>query len=133
MLILLIYEHRRFFHLFFFLDIFFIYISIVFPFPGLPFRNPVSYPPSPCLYENAHPPTLVLIPWHSLQWGIKHLQAQGPLFPLTSNKAIFCHICSQSHGSLHELYPLVGCPVPGSSRGSGQLTPSFDSILNFFL
>ena len=37
-------------------DIFLIYISNVFPFPGLPFRNPLSHPPSSCLYEGA-PPT----------------------------------------------------------------------------
>jgi hypothetical protein len=35
----------------FFLDIFFIYTSNIFPFPGLPFENPLSHPPSPCLYE----------------------------------------------------------------------------------
>ena len=39
----------------FFLDIFFIYISNVFSFPGLPFRNPLSHTPSPCLYESASP------------------------------------------------------------------------------
>ena len=51
-----------------------------------------------------------------LHWGIKEVQAQGPLHPLMSNKAILCHICGQSHGSLH-VYSLVGGPVPGSSRG----------------
>ena len=50
--------------LFWGLDIFFIYISNVFPFPSLPFRNPP--PSSPCLYESAlplthsHPPALEL-------------------------------------------------------------------------
>jgi hypothetical protein len=38
------------------LNIFFIYISNVFSFPGLPFRNPLSHSPSPCLYEGAPPP-----------------------------------------------------------------------------
>jgi hypothetical protein len=37
------------------MDIFFIYISNIFPFPGLPFRNPLSH--TPCLYEGAPPPT----------------------------------------------------------------------------
>ena len=48
------------------LDIFFIYISIVIPFPGLPFRNLLSHPNSPCLYE-AVPlsPTPTLQSWHS--------------------------------------------------------------------
>jgi hypothetical protein len=39
------------------LDIFFIYISNVFTFPGLPFGNPLSHPLSPCLYKGAPPPT----------------------------------------------------------------------------
>jgi hypothetical protein len=39
-----------------------------------------------------------------------------------SDKAIFCHICGQCHGSLH-VYSLVGGPGPRSSRGSGLLTP----------
>jgi hypothetical protein len=42
---------------YFLLDIFFIYISNVSPFPGLPFGNPLSHSPSPCLYEGAPPPT----------------------------------------------------------------------------
>ena len=105
-------------HLFsFFLDIFFIYISNVFPFPVLLFGNPSSHPPSLCLYEGAplptHPSSRPGIP---LYWGIEHIQAQGPLLPLMSNKAIFCHICDQCHGSLH-VYSLVGGPVPGSSGG----------------
>jgi hypothetical protein len=35
-----------------------------FPFPGLPFINPLSHPP--CLYEgiSTHPPTLIFPPWH---------------------------------------------------------------------
>jgi hypothetical protein len=47
---------------FFGLDIFFIYISNVSPFPGLPFGNPLSHPPSPCLYEGAPPPTCSHLP-----------------------------------------------------------------------
>jgi hypothetical protein len=37
------------------------------------------------------------------------------------NKVILCHMCGQSHGSLH-VYSLVGGPVPRGSRRSGQLT-----------
>jgi hypothetical protein len=43
----------------FFLDIFKIYISNVFPFPGLPFRNSLSYPLSPCPPTHSLLPTLV--------------------------------------------------------------------------
>ena len=39
------------------MDIFFIYISNVLPFPGSPFRNTLSHPSSPCLYEGAPTPT----------------------------------------------------------------------------
>jgi hypothetical protein len=66
--------HCHYSHLFFFffewmnafllLEIFFIYISNIFPFPDLPFRNPFSYPTSPCLYKGAPPYTPVLLPWH---------------------------------------------------------------------
>ena len=115
-------------HFFFFffslLDIFFIYISNVFPFPGVPFRNPLSDPPSSCLYEGASPTTHRLLLSHPgipLHWGIKHPQAQGPLLQLISNKPIHCHIRGQSHGYLH-VYSLVVGPVPSSSWGSGLLT-----------
>jgi hypothetical protein len=106
-----------------FLDIFFIYISNVFPFPGLPFRKLLSLPCSPCLYKGAPPPSHPLPSSHPgipLQGGIKHHHVQGTLLTLMSNKAILCHICGQSHGSLH-VYSLVGGPVPGSSRGFGWL------------
>jgi hypothetical protein len=59
------------------LDIFFIYISNVFPFSGLPFGNPLSHPSSPCLNEGV-PPTHPLpssCPGIPLYWGIKHPQA----------------------------------------------------------
>jgi hypothetical protein len=65
----------------FLLDIFFIYISNVFPFSDIPLRNPTSHHPFPCLYEGAFYPG---IPLH---WGIKHPQAQGLLLPLMTNKA----------------------------------------------
>jgi hypothetical protein len=32
----------------FLLDIFFVYISNVIPFPGFPSKNPLSHPPTPC-------------------------------------------------------------------------------------
>jgi hypothetical protein len=61
-------------------DIFFIYISNVFPFPGLPFGNPLSHSLFPCLYENAPAPTYPLLssrPGITIHWGIKQSLAQG--------------------------------------------------------
>jgi hypothetical protein len=95
---------------------YFLYLHFkCFPLSMSPLRNPPSHSPSPCLYEGAPPPTHSC-PGILLHWGIEHPQAQGPLLPLMSNKAIFCHICGQHHGSLH-VYSLVGGLVPGSSRG----------------
>jgi hypothetical protein len=95
---------------------------------SLPSRNFVSYHPFPCLYEGAPRPTHPFLPstfqpWHSLHWDMAPHQAQGPLLPLMSNKAILCHICGRSHGTLH-VYSLIVDPVPGSSGegGSDQLT-----------
>ena len=108
----------------FFFGVFFNYISNVFPFPGLPFRNPypILPPPAP-LPSYPLPSSCPGIPLH---WGIKHPQAQGPLLPLMSNKAIFCHICGQCHGLLY-VSSLVGGPVPGSSRGVGPV----DTVVPF--
>jgi hypothetical protein len=44
----------------FILDIFFIYISNVFSFPGFPSENPLSYYPVPFYYEG-----FTYIPYHS--------------------------------------------------------------------
>jgi hypothetical protein len=48
------------------LDIFFIYISNVIPFPGSPpsLRNPLSHPPSSCFYEGVPSLTYPLPPPH---------------------------------------------------------------------
>jgi hypothetical protein len=111
-----------------FLDIFFIYISNVIPFPGLLSRNPKSYFLSLWLYEGAPPPTYPLPPSHTgipLHWGIEPSQAQGLLLPLMVNKVILCHICSRSPRSLH-VYSLVGGPVPRrSGRGDYFILSSF--------
>jgi hypothetical protein len=107
----------------FVLCIFFIYISNIFPFPGLPFGSSLYHPHFPCFYEGVPlsnhplPSSCSGIPLH---WDIKHFQAQGPLFPPVSNKSILCHICGQNHGSLH-VYSLVGGSVPRSSGVSGLL------------
>ena len=122
-----VYVFFEFIYLFiylFILGILFIYISTVFPFLGLPFRNPLSHLPSPCLYDSAHPPTYPLPSSHPgipLLWDIKNPQIQRPLLPLMSNKVIVCHKCGRIQGSLH-VYSLVGGTVPENFRGSGLLT-----------
>ena len=72
------------------LDIFFIYISIVSIFLGLPCKNPLSQTPStPSLYEGAPPPPHPLpssYPGIPLHCDIKHPQAQGPLLSLRPTK-----------------------------------------------
>jgi hypothetical protein len=65
----------------------------------------------PCIH--LHLPSYPGIPLH---WGIEPPQPQGLLLPLMSNKFILCHICGQSHGSLH-VYSLIGGPVPRHPRG----------------
>ena len=105
------------------MDILFIYISSVIPFPGFPSKNPLSHPPSPCFYEGTPPP-----PTHSCFTDLASLftgasepsKDQGPLLSLIFNKAILCYLCGWSHGSLY-VYSLVGGLVPGSSEGSGWL------------
>jgi hypothetical protein len=75
---------------FFKLDIFFIYISNVFPFPGLPFETPLSIPLPPAS-EGAPPPTLLLLSFQlgiSLHWGIKDTQVQGLLLSVISTRPI---------------------------------------------
>jgi hypothetical protein len=62
-----------------------------------------------------HSPTLSSLSSIPLHWGIKHSQAQGPLLPLMSNKAILCHICGWSHGSFC-VYSLV-VQSPGALGG----------------
>jgi hypothetical protein len=60
-------------------------------------------------------------PGTPLHWGIEHPQAREPFLLPMYNKAIFCQICGQRHGSLY-VYSLVGGPVPRSSGRSGLLT-----------
>ena len=61
------------------LDIFFIYISNVIPFPRSPSENPLSNPPSPCFYKgvpSTHSPTPASLSWHSPTLG--HPAFTGP-------------------------------------------------------
>jgi hypothetical protein len=62
------------------IDIFFIYISNVMPFPGFPSK--ISVPPNP--YPSPCTPTHSILlpgPGIPLHWGIVPSQNQGPLLP----------------------------------------------------
>ena len=104
---------------------YFLYLHFkCYPLSRSPLWKPPISSPLPCLCEGVAPPIHQLLPSSPcipLHWGIKHPQAQGPLLPLMSNKAILCHIRGRSHGSLHVYYLIVD-PVPGSSGESGLLT-----------
>jgi hypothetical protein len=85
--------------------------------PSIPILSPF------CLYVGA-PPTHPLLssgPGIPLHWGMEQSQAQRPLLPLMSNKAILCRKWGQRHGAFL-VFSLVGSPVPRSSEGSGRLT-----------
>jgi hypothetical protein len=89
----------QYFVSFILLDIFFIYISNVIPFPGFLSGKPLSHSPSPCFYDCVPTPTHQLLPHHSgipLQWVSEPSQEQGPLLPLMSDKAILYYIFSWS-------------------------------------
>jgi hypothetical protein len=66
----------------FLLDIFFIYISNGIPFPGFPYENSLSPPPSICSLTYPH---LLPGPGIAQHWGIEPSQGQGPLFPLMND------------------------------------------------
>jgi hypothetical protein len=70
------------FYTYFLLDIFFIYISPVIPFPSYCPENPLS-PPHSLGYTNHLLP--LPGPGIPLQWGIGPLQDQGPLLPLMTH------------------------------------------------
>ena len=99
----------------FLLNIFFIYILRVIPFPHFLPRNNLSHLPSPCSPTYPLPLPCPGIPLH---WSIKPSQDQGPLISLMSNKAILCCISGWSQRSLH-VESLVCGLVPGSSGDTG--------------
>jgi len=85
----------------FLLDILFIYISNVIPFPGFAPRNPLFHPFFPCFYEGAPPPIhshLPPCPGIPLHWDIKTSQDQGPLLP--PDKAILCSSATYAAGTM---------------------------------
>jgi hypothetical protein len=79
-----------YFFSFILLDIFFIYISNVTPFPGFPSGNLLSHP---CFYEGV-PPISPPCPGIPLHWVIEPSQDQGTLLLLMPDKAILCYISS---------------------------------------
>jgi hypothetical protein len=124
----------------FLLDIFFIHISNVIPFPSscLPTpRNSLSHHPSPCFYKGAlPPPTLSSAPSHSPALGHQAFTRQRAPSPIDARQG---HpLPARAMGSLH-VYCLVCGLLPRSSRGiclvdivvlpMGLQTPSSPSVL----
>jgi hypothetical protein len=104
------------------------------PFPVSPLKVPISST-SPCLYDSAPPPTHPLLSFHTgipLHCSIDQPQAQGLLLLLMYNKAILCHICHQSHESIHVHTLIDGCsrvwPVDTVSLFMWLQTPSVPSV-----
>jgi hypothetical protein len=75
--------------------------------------------PTPCFWEGGPPPN----PTHlnhtniPLPWGIKFLQEKENSFPLRSDKAIFCYLCTRGHRAAH-VCSLIGGLVSGNAEGS---------------
>ena len=82
------------------LDIFFIYISNVIPFPSSPaLESLFPIPSTPDFmrvfpYQPTHSCSLPLQPLH---WGIEPSQDQGPFLSLMPTKVILCYISRWSH------------------------------------
>ena len=81
----------------FLLDIFYIYISNIIPFPGIPSENPIPHP-SPLLTNPGTPSSLS---WHSPTLGHQTFigQTASPLIDVP--QVILCYIFSWRQGSLH--------------------------------
>ena len=71
------------------MEIFFIYISHVFTFPGLPFRSPLLPPPSPASMRVLPHPTIqssLQVIAFSYTGASTTLRHKGPLLPLMPNR-----------------------------------------------
>ena len=108
-----------FLFLFFWLYIFFIYILNVSPFQ-VSLWEPLSHHPPASMRVLPHPPTPILLPWHSPT--LEHRTSSGTGASLSTD-------AQQGHPLpymwpapwLLQVYSLVGGLVPVSSRGSGLL------------
>ena len=119
-----------FFSFLFVLDIFFIYISNVIPFPCFPSENPLSSPSFLC--SPTHTPASWS--WHSPILVHRAFTDQGSLLPLMTNKAILCYICDWSHGTLWlVVYSLgvLGLLVGSYCCSSYGATDPFSSLDSF--
>jgi hypothetical protein len=83
-----------FFLFFFKLDILFIYISNVIPFPGFSSEDSLSYSTTPCFYESAPHPTN-----HSYFTALPFLY--NGAWNLHRTKGLSSHWCLQGHPLLH--------------------------------
>jgi hypothetical protein len=96
------------------LDIFFIYILNVIPFPGFPSKK---HPP-PLFPLLTNPPIPASLRWYSHTLVHRVFIGQRAS-PPTDDQVILCYICSWSHES-HHVCSLVGDIVPGSSGVTGE-------------
>jgi hypothetical protein len=118
------------FFFFLLLDIFFIYISNVIPFPCSPSGNTLSHPTSPCFCKGTPPSIHPLLP-PPPSHGIPYTGASS----FQRTKGLSSHWCPTKPSSATyaagpmgpSMYSLVGNLIPGSSGVSGWL------ILLFFL
>ena len=115
-------EKRWLFTYYILLDIFFIYISNVIPFPCFPSENPLLPPLPP--YSLTYP---LLIPGLAT---LGHRASTGPRasLPIDEQQGHSLYICSWRLES-HHVYSLVGGLVPGSSEGTvGSYCSSYGSV-----
>ena len=104
------------------LDIFFIFISNVIPFPSFLVESPYPIPPLPTsMRVFLYSPTHSCLPDLAFPYtgALSLHRTKGFSFHwLMPDKVILCYICSWSCGSFY-VYSLVGGLVPGSSVGRG--------------
>jgi hypothetical protein len=121
----------------FLLNILFTY-QMLSSFQVSPLEVPYLIPPPPASIRvvlPSQPITYIFPPWHSPTLGHRTPSGSRVSPPTMPTKALLCHICGWSHGSLH-VFSLVGDLVPGSSRvwpvvfGWPFLHPAF--ILSFW-
>jgi hypothetical protein len=120
------------FFFFFFKNGYFVYLHFksypLSQFPSLP-ETPYHILPPPAsmrvfFYSPIHPFPSPCPQFPYTGASIEPSLDQGPLLPLTNDKAILCYICSWSH-----VYFFVDGLVPGSPGGSGWLIMLGDYLI----